>query len=183
MNVIKGIYATEKGLEENITVIKNQSYYSADWQARICYHTKMGKHYANLIKGVFGPSQSQRLKFVLNSQVAWRGPIEIFFLCPDNTSDAYDLVALAPYLSDNMTNADGSVMGLEEFYATRIDSAIKSAVSATKLIADFVKSNRPTMEMGLYEAGPDLSSLHDNKNTDLTNLSFYVHRGKLKKIQ
>jgi hypothetical protein len=87
----------------------------------------MGKHYANLIKGVFGPTQSQRLKFVLNSQVAWRGPIEIFFLCPDNTSDAYDLVALAPYLSDNMTNADGSVMGLEEFYATRIDSAIQES--------------------------------------------------------
>jgi hypothetical protein len=166
------------GLIENITVVANQSYYSADWQARICYHTKRGKHYADLIKGVFGPNQSKRLKFVLNTQAAWMGPIEIFFLCPNKTSDAYDLVALAPYLSDNMTYRNGSLLSLEEFYNTRIDSAIKSAVDVTQKIANYVRAHRPSMEIGLYEAGPDFSSLTETGNTYLTNLSFFVHRGE-----
>ena len=175
----KGIYATKMGLLENITIVKNQSYYSADWQARICYHTKMGKYYSNLIKGVFGTTQSKRLKFVLNTQVAWRGPIEIFFLCPDNTSLAYDLVSLAPYLSDNMTNPDKSVMDLDQFYATRIDSAVQSALAATKTIVNYVKNNRPSMQIGFYEGGPDFSSLTNTGNLALTNLSYLVHRGRV----
>jgi hypothetical protein len=93
-------------------------------QARICYHAKVGKHYADLIKNVFGPENRSRLKFVLGTQAAWFGPIEvfyfiikiyfffnksffkilikkIFFLCPDNVSLAYDVISIAPYLSNN----------------------------------------------------------------------------------
>ena len=165
------------GLLQNITITKNQSYYSADLQARICYHTKMGKHYATLIKSVFGASNQRRLKFVLNTQAAWRGPLEVFFLCPGNTSQAYDLVTLAPYLSDNMTNTDGSLITLEQFYATRIEPAIKNSLKQTQSIFSYVKANRPTMDIGYYEAGPDFSSLTNPWNTALTNLSFFIHRG------
>jgi hypothetical protein len=172
-----GIYATKMGLLQNITITKNQSYYSADLQARICYHTKMGKYYATLIKSVFGAANQKRLKFVLNTQAAWRGPLEVFFLCPDNTSQAYDLVSLAPYMSDNMTNSDGSLVTLDQFFTTRIDPAIKNALAQTQMVHNFVKNNRPTMGIGLYEAGPDFSSLTNTGNTALTNLSFYIHRG------
>ena len=167
------------GLLQNITITKNPSYYSADLQARICYHTKMGKHYADLIRGVFGANQSQRLKFVLNTQAAWLGPLEVFFLCPGNTSLAYDLVALAPYLSDNMTNSDGSLITLDQFYATRINPAIQQSLAQTKAIFNYIKSNtNKTMDVGFYEAGPDFSSLSNPGNTALTNLSLYIHRGK-----
>lgn len=166
------------GLLENITIIANQSYYGADLEARICFHTKMGKHYADLIKAVFGATQSQkRLKFVLNTQAAWTGPIEVFFLCPNQTHLAYDLVALAPYLSDNMTYPNGTLLSLDQFFATRIDSAIKNALAQTKTIASFVRHKMPQMEIGFYEAGPDFSSLTQSSNTYLTSLSYTIHRG------
>ena len=165
------------GLAENITITSRQNYYSRETQARICYHAKMGKHYAGIIRNVFG-SQKNRIKLVLNNQVAWSGPIETFFLCPDNVSQAFDLVALAPYLSDgNLTDSNGELLTVDEFYATRIDAAVQNAVNLTWKIANFVKQQAPNMEIGLYEAGPDFSSLFDIGNTYLTNLSFYIHRG------
>ena len=165
------------GLLQNITITKNQNLYSPNLQARICYHAQMGKHYADIIKGLFGSTQKNRLKFVLNTQAAWSGPIEVFFLCPGNVSQAYDLVSLAPYLSNNMTHTDRSLVTLEEFYATRINPAIQTALNQTLLIASIVAKNAPQMQIGLYEAGPDFSSLTDTSNVALTNLSFYIHRG------
>ena len=165
------------GLAENITITSRQNYYSRETQARICYHAKMGKHYAGIIRNVFG-AQKNRIKLILNTQVGWTGPIETFFLCPDNVSQAFDLVALAPYMSDsNMTDSTGALLTVDEFYATRIDTAVQNAVNATLAIANFVKQQAPNMEIGLYEAGPDFSSLTDPGNTYLTNLSFYIHRG------
>ena len=75
--LLQGTYAQQKGLLENLTIIANQSYYGKDLQARICYHAKVGKHYSDLIKSVFGPQNRSRLKFVLGTQAAWFGPIEV----------------------------------------------------------------------------------------------------------
>ena len=98
-------------------------------------------------------------------------------MCPGNVSQAYDLVSLAPYLSDNMTHTDRSLVTLDEFYSTRINPAIQTALNQTLLIASTVAKNAPQMQIGLYEAGPDFSSLTDTSNVALTNLSFYIHRG------
>jgi hypothetical protein len=75
-----GNFAQEMGLKENMTIIANQIYYSKETQARICYHAKMGSYYFDLIKNVFGESNRARLKFVLGTQAAWLGPIEVDLL-------------------------------------------------------------------------------------------------------
>lgn len=57
-----------------------------------------------------------------------------------------------------------------------VDKSIQDVVSMLNATASLVKQNAPNMELGLYEAGPDFSSLTDSSNFQLTNLSYSIHR-------
>ena len=164
------------GVKENITIIKNQNLYNSDLQARICYHAKTGKRYFDIIKAVFGANNRPRLKHVLGTQAAWAGPLNVFFLCPGNVSQSYDVVALAPYLSGSMVKPDKTLFSLDELYNTVVNTAIKDALNQLINIASLVNSSAPQMELATYESGPDFSSLTDSSNVALTNLSMAFHR-------
>lgn len=64
-----GNYAQAQGIREKLKIVSKQNLYSAELQARICYHAKMGKYYFDIIKKVFGVKNRYRLKLVLNTQV------------------------------------------------------------------------------------------------------------------
>jgi hypothetical protein len=65
-----GNYAQSQGMREKVKIVKNQNLYSAELQARICYHAKMGKYYFDIFKKVFGVKNRYRLKLVLGTQVS-----------------------------------------------------------------------------------------------------------------
>ena len=137
---------------KNTTAGRLYMHYNPDLVARICYHTKIGKHYSDLIRGIFGNS-SDRLKFIINTQAAWMGPLEIFYLCEGEYYKSYDLVAIAPYMSSDMKDADGNLISLEDFFNSTISASIKESLNFLQTTFNLVNSSTPKMEIGLYEAG------------------------------
>jgi len=180
-----GTYAQVMGTLTNISLVKNNTkadfyaHWNPDLVARICYHAKIGHHYAQLIRAVFGDAAS-RVKFAINMQAAWTGPLEIFYLCEGEYYKSFDVVGIAPYLSAPLANEDGSlIMDLDEFFnGSTIATAIRQSLSQLNTTLKLVKQSAPHMSVGLYEAGPDFSSLFDTGNLKLTNLSIFVHRDK-----
>lgn len=171
-----GNYAERMGLNANMTLKARQNYYSKELTARICYHAKTGQYYFNIIKEIFGEANRTRLKFVLNTQAAWGGPLEVFFLCTEEYYKSYDIIAIAPYLSHELKKADSSLYSVEEVFNSLVDQAIKDAVSQVNNTANLIKTYAPTLELATYESGPDFSSLTDTGNVPLTNLSIAIHR-------
>jgi len=176
-----GIYAQEQGLLQNLTVRADKyRFYDPSLQGRICFHIKQGQHYINIIKSIFEQKQinsSNRIKHVINTQVAWSGPIEVFFLCNGDYYRSYDIVAMAPYLSYDLTDSNGNLLySVDNIFDSIVDIAINNSVHLIKTISSLVKLNAPNMQLALYEAGPDFSSLTDTGNLPLTNLSFFIHR-------
>lgn len=172
------------GTRTNISLIKNNTRadYFTRWNpdvvARICYHAKIGHQYAQLIRAIFGDAAS-RIKFVINMQAAWMGPLEVFFLCEGEYHRSFDVVGIAPYLSAGMENPDGSLMDLEQFYnGSTVADAIARSLRQLNTTLGHVKESAPHMTVGLYEAGPDFSSLHEQGNLKLTNLSLFIHRDR-----
>lgn len=116
-----GIYAQNMGTIQNLTVKTRYNYYSPSHQARICYHLKSGTYFFNIINRIFNETNRPRPKYVINSQVAWTGPIEVFFLCKGDYYKYYDVVALAPYLSAPLTDKNGNLLyTLDEIFNTVI---------------------------------------------------------------
>ncbi len=106
---------------------------------------------------------------------AWSGPINVLFLCNGNLSKIYDVVAIAPYFSADISNY--TTMTMDEFYnSSIIDNAINGSANQLAYIASIVYSNAPSMELATYEGGPDFSSLTDPNNLELTQLSYKIHR-------
>lgn len=172
-----GNYAQKMGYAENMTLKANQSYYSKELVGRICYHAKTGKRILEIVKQVFGSSYNRdRIQLVLNTQAAWSGPLEIFFLCQGNYYESFDIISIAPYMSYSMKKADGSLVSIDEFFNTTVHNAINESLALVKKIYSFVNSNSPSLKLALYEAGPDFSSLFDQSNTALTEMSIAVHR-------
>ncbi len=167
---------------EKISLIKNNSQadfftrWNPDLVARICYHAKIGHHYAELIREIFG-NDASRIKFVVGMQAAWMGPLEIFYLCEGEYHKSFDVVGIAPYLSGSLKKLDGSLMELDEvFNSNFIPNAINNSLKQLNTTLAIVKASAPHMTVALYEAGPDLSSLFDQANLKLTNLSLFIHR-------
>jgi hypothetical protein len=111
---------------------------------------------------------------------------------------AYDVVAIAPYLSNNsilsffinivinalnfcllhiVTNSDKSLISVDDLFNKRVSLDILDSVNCAINFAKFLKSKAPWMELATYESGPDYSSLTDTNNIYLTNLSYFIHRG------
>ncbi|EFC47802.1 hypothetical protein NAEGRDRAFT_57192 [Naegleria gruberi] len=171
-----GSYAQQMGVIEGMKLTKLQNYYSSYEVARICYHIKTAKRYADIIRGVFGASHHRRIKLVFAAQAAWTGPLEIFYLCEGNYYQSFNVVAIAPYMSDSLKKADNSLVSLEEFYGSIIHTAIASSRNALLSTYKIVNQSSPGMELAFYEGGPDFSSLTDTGNTELTDLSMTIHR-------
>jgi len=169
-------YAEQRGLIENMTLKARQRYYSAELTSRTCYHIKTGQHYKNIFSEVFN-SSANRIKLVFSSISVWTGPLETFYLCSGDYYKSFDMIGLAPYLSYQLTATDGSLLyTLDQVFNTVIDAAINDSVSYLSTMANIIKANAPYQELVTYEGGPDFSSLHDDRNVDLTNLSYYIHR-------
>lgn len=173
-----GNHAQKMGLLTNMTLKARQNYYSKELTARICYHAKTAQHYYSIIKEVFGTANRSRLRLVLNTQAAWGGPLEVFFLCKGNYYESFDVVAIAPYMSYSLKNNDSTLVTLDQFYDSIVDLSIKDPVSQVNNTANLIKANAPNLELATYESGPDFSSLNEQGNVDLTNLSIYIHRDK-----
>jgi hypothetical protein len=110
-------------------------------------------------------------------QVAWSGPIEVFFLCPGKVYQSFDVVAVAPYLSADLnTGPNNTLVSLDEVFNSTVYDAIQSSYNIVNMIAQVVNATAPNMIIATYEGGPDFSSLTDSSNADLTNFSFYIHR-------
>ena len=169
-----GNYAQKMGFLENLKIKTRQAYYTAELQARVCYHAKTGSTYAQIIRSILG--EGRKVQLVLNTQAAWSGPIEVFFLCEGNFHEAFNVVAIAPYMSTSLVNSDKSLVSLEDFYNYKVYDGIKSAVDCLISTFKVVNASAPNMSVSFYEAGPDFSSLFDTSNTALTNLSFAIHR-------
>ncbi|RNA10793.1 PA14 domain-containing [Brachionus plicatilis] len=174
-----GNYAQKMGYIQNYTIKAMQNYYSLNYQGQICYHAMTGKKYKDLIIEVFNETNQnpERINLIFGSQAAWTGPTEVFFLCNGDFYKSYDMLTVAPYMSASLNKEDESLVSLEEFYNTTVYEAIENAVKVTRIIGILVKNKTEgKMKFGLYEAGPDFSSLRDTSNTELTDLSFKIHR-------
>lgn len=174
-----GNYAQKMGFTHNYTIKSMENYYSLNYQGQICYHAMTGKKYKDLIIEVFNETSqnTDRINLIFGSQAAWTGPTEVFFLCNGDFYKSYDMVAVAPYMSAPLKKDDGSLVTLEEFFNTTVYQGIDNAVRVTQKIGILVKNKTEgKMKFGLYEAGPDFSSLTDTANTELTALSFEIHR-------
>ncbi|CAF0900053.1 unnamed protein product [Brachionus calyciflorus] len=174
-----GNYAQKMGFTQNYTIKSQQNYFSPNYQGQICYHAMTGKKFKDLIIEVFNETyqNTDRINLIFGSQAAWSGPTEVFFLCNGDYFKSYDMIAIAPYMSAPLKKDDGSLVTLEEFYETTVYQSIENAVRVTEKIGILIKNKTEgKMKFGLYEAGPDFSSLTDTANTELTELSFKIHR-------
>ena len=171
-----GNYAQKMGYLENLQLKARKNYYSSDLVWRVCYHAKTGHHYAAVITQILGENRKDKFKLVLNTQAAWGGPLEVFFLCEGDFYTAFSVVAIAPYMSVSLSKPDKSLVSLDEFYNQTFYAAISDSVNLLIKTAALVNSSAPNMSVSLYEAGPDFSSLTDTANTALTNLSLQIHR-------
>ena len=101
----------------------------------------------------------------------------MFFLCPGKIYQAFDVVAVAPYLSADLnTGPNNTLVTIDELYNSTIYNAVQSAYTMVNNIAQIVNASAPNMILATYEGGPDFSSLTDTGNTELTTFSYLIHR-------
>lgn len=174
-----GDHAQKMGFQKNYTIKSKQNHYSLNYQGQICYHAMVGKKYKDLILEIFNENNqnTDRINLVFGTQGVWTGPTEVFFLCNGDYYASYDVVTIAPYMYADLKKEDGSLVSLEDFYSTMVYESVDRAVRESQTIGLFIKNQtQGKMKFGMYEAGPDFSSLNDPANTELTALTYEIHR-------
>ena len=173
-----GNYAQRMGNLLNIKLKSNSNNnkYSKDLICRVCFHAQTGKRYLDIIKKVFASKYSRdRIRLVLNTQAAWTWPLEVFYLCEQDFYLDYDLVAIGPYMHSSLS-INNTLVDVDQFFDKLADQTVQDSYLRLEQIYKIVKSSAAFMHVGLYEAGPDFSSLRQSWNINLTQLSFKIHR-------
>lgn len=172
-----GNYAQQMGNLLNMKLKSNpNNKYSRDLIYRVCFHAQTGRRYLDIIKKVFGSEYSrEKIRLVLNTQAAWSWPLEVFYLCQQDFYLDYDLVAIGPYMHSSLS-INNTLVDVDQFYDKLADQSVQGSYSRLEQIYSIMKSSAPFMQLGLYEAGPDFSSLRQTWNINLTQLSYKIHR-------
>ncbi|RNA33846.1 PA14 domain-containing [Brachionus plicatilis] len=174
-----GNYAQKMGYSLDLSLNSNPgNKYPKDLIYRVCYHASTGKRYLDIVKQVFGQRYNRdRIRLVLNTQAAWSWPLETFYLCKGDFYLHYDVIAIAPYMSSSL-RINNTLVDVDEFYQKLADQSVQDSFLQLNRTFTIVKSSAPFMQLALYEAGPDFSALRETWNTNLTELSYKIHRDK-----